>query len=77
MISTREPIHPHFPNCPVKPSYRIREIARFTGFSRWSIQEAINNRQLVAFKQGKKTYRIPFDSLQRYLNNIVLDPFSD
>lgn len=75
MAPTREPIHPHFPNCPVKPSYRIREVARYTGFSRWSIEQAIDAQQLSAFKIGKRTYRIPLESLRQYLASCVHDPF--
>lgn len=75
-MTDKTAIHPHFPDCPIKRSYRIREIARFTGFSRWSIQEAINNGQLQALKQGKKTIRVTELSLRQYLASIVHDPFA-
>lgn len=68
-------LHKHFPELPTKRSYRVREIARYTGFSRWSIHEAINSGQLQAFRQGSRTLRISDTALREYLNSIVYDPF--
>lgn len=72
----KQPLHPLFPSLVHKGSYRIREIARATGFSRQSLHKAIDRGDLQALKQGPRSYRIPTKSLLDYINSIYHDPFS-
>lgn len=71
----KQPLHPLFPRLAPKGSYRIREVARATGFSRQSLHRAIERGQLQALKQGPRTIRIPAKSLVDYINQIYHDPF--
>lgn len=75
-MTERPPLHPLFPKLVAKPSYRIREIARGTGFSRMSIHRAIERGQLQALKIGPRTIRVPAPALRQFLETNFYDPFS-
>ena len=71
-----KPLHPLWPDVPIKPSYSVRELSRYLGVPRSTLQLAINEGRLTIFRISPRCHRSPLESVRALLESTILDPYA-